>query len=168
VHKFGVLRYPYFSTPPGGWPVARFGIVLIDQRTADNSSIQHLPHLRSLSKVFVHKPRRTSAFALSAWPLLRGCATEAKRTLLPRSSMYCMKAWLVNCVPLSVMILLGTPKRQTSPLKNLMADYAVTFLTAYTSGHATLQHLPSLPGRCSVGVPQKRNRPCCRGLGCIA
>ena len=46
-----------------------------------------------------------------------------------------MKAWLVNCVPLSVMILLGTVKRHTSPLKNLMADCAVTFLTASTSGH---------------------------------
>ena len=49
--------------------------------------------------------------------------------------MYCMKAWLVNCVPLSVMILLGTPKRQTIDLKNLTADYAVTFLTGSTSGH---------------------------------
>src|SRR3954466_14420719 len=46
-----------------------------------------------------------------------------------------MKVWLVNCVLLSVMTLLGTPKRQTSPLKNLMADCDVTFLTASTSGH---------------------------------
>ena len=46
-----------------------------------------------------------------------------------------MKVWLVNCVPLSVMTLFGTPKRQTSPLKNLTADYAVTFLTGSTSGH---------------------------------
>ena len=29
----------------------------------------------------------------------------------------------------------GTPKRQTSPLKNLTVDYAVTFITASTSGH---------------------------------
>ena len=49
--------------------------------------------------------------------------------------MYCMKVWLVNCVSLSVIILLGTPKGQTSSLKNLMANYAVTFLTASTSGH---------------------------------
>ena len=49
--------------------------------------------------------------------------------------MYCMKVWLVNSVPLSVMNLFGTPKRHTSPLKNLMADYAVTFLTASNSGH---------------------------------
>ena len=46
-----------------------------------------------------------------------------------------MKVWLVNYVPLSVMTLFGTPKWQTSPLKNLTADCAVTFLTASTSGH---------------------------------
>src|SRR6187399_1929509 len=46
-----------------------------------------------------------------------------------------MKVRLVNCVPLSVMILLGIPKRQTIDLKNLTADWAVTFLTASTSGH---------------------------------
>ena len=126
------------------WPVARFGIILIDQRTAGNSSIQRFPLLRSLSKVFVLKPRRTSAFALSAWSLLRGCATEAKQTLLARSSMYCMKAWLVKCVPFSVRILLGKPKQQTSPLKNLMADCAVTFLTASTSGHFVNLSMPDL------------------------
>ena len=46
-----------------------------------------------------------------------------------------MKVRLVNCVPLSVMTLLGTQKRQTSPLKNLTVDYAITFLTGSTSGH---------------------------------
>ena len=49
--------------------------------------------------------------------------------------MYYMKVWLVNCVPLSVMTLFGTPKWQTSPLKNLTADCAITFLTGSTSGH---------------------------------
>ena len=46
-----------------------------------------------------------------------------------------MKVRLVNCVPLSVMILLGIPKRQAIDLKNLTVDYAVTFLTASTFGH---------------------------------
>src|SRR3954469_11225843 len=46
-----------------------------------------------------------------------------------------MKVRLVNCVPLSVMILLGIPKRQTIDLKNLTAGCAVTFLTGSTSGH---------------------------------
>ena len=124
-----------YTRAKGVWPVARFGVVLIDQRTAGNSSIQRLPFWCSLSKVFVLRPCSTLAFALSAWPLLHGCAMEAKQTLLPRSLMYCMKVWLVNCVPLSVMTLFGTPKRQTSPLKNLTADCAITFLTYSTSGH---------------------------------
>ena len=46
-----------------------------------------------------------------------------------------MKVRLVNCVPLSVMILLGILKRQTIDLKNLTADCAVTFLTGSTFGH---------------------------------
>ena len=46
-----------------------------------------------------------------------------------------MKVQLVNCMPLSVMILLGIPKRQTIDLKNLTADCAVTFLTGSISGH---------------------------------
>ena len=46
-----------------------------------------------------------------------------------------MKVRLMNCVPLSVMILLGIPKRQTIDLKNLTADYGVTFLTGCNSGH---------------------------------
>ena len=46
-----------------------------------------------------------------------------------------MKVQLVNCVPLLVMMLLGTPKRQTIDLKNLTADCAVTFLTGSTSSH---------------------------------
>ena len=124
-----------YTRAKGVWTVARFGVILIDQRTAGNSLIQRLLLLCSLSKVFVLRPRSTSAFGHSAWPVLRGCATEAKQTLLPRSRKYCMKAWLVNCVPLLVMTLLGTPKRQTSPLKNLTADCVVTFLTASTSGH---------------------------------
>ena len=46
-----------------------------------------------------------------------------------------MKVRLVNCVPLSVMILLGILKWQTIDLKNLTAHCAVTFLTGCTSGH---------------------------------
>lgn len=48
----------------GVWPVARFGVVLIDQRTTGNSLIQRLPLLCSLSKVLVLSPRSTSVFAL--------------------------------------------------------------------------------------------------------
>ena len=81
----GGIASALYTRAKGVWPVARFGVVLIDQRTVGNSSIQRLPHLCSLSKVLVLRPRNTSAFALSAWPLLLGWATDAKQTLLPRS-----------------------------------------------------------------------------------
>ena len=77
-----------------------------------------------------------------------------------------MKVWLVSCVPLSVMTLFGTPKRQTSPLKNLTADYVVTFLTGSTSGHfvnlsiATYKYSKPLTSRGkgpSVLSPQTEN-----------
>ena len=80
--------------------------------------------------------------------------------------MYCMKVWLVNCVPLSVMTLLGTPKWQTSPLKNLTADCVVTFLTASTYGHfvnlsiATYKYSKPLTARGkgpSMSSPQTEN-----------
>ena len=80
--------------------------------------------------------------------------------------MYCMKVWLVNCVPLSVMTLFGTPKRQTNPLKNLTADCVVTFLTASTSGHfvnvpiATYKYskAPTTRGKGpSISSPQTEN-----------
>ena len=68
-----------------------------------------------------------------------------------------MKVRLVNCVPLSVMILLGIPKRQTIDLKNLTTDCDVTFLTGCTSGHfvnlsiATYKYWPR------ISSPQTKN-----------
>ena len=80
--------------------------------------------------------------------------------------MYYMKVRLMNCVPLSVMTLFGTPKRQTSTLKNLTADCAVTFLTGSTSGHfvnltiATYKYSKPPTGRGkgpSMSSPQTEN-----------
>jgi hypothetical protein len=56
-----------------------------------------------------------------------------------------MKARLMNCVPLSVMTLLGTPKRQTNPLKNLAADCVITFLKALGVHFAAVVAAQSLP-----------------------
>ena len=67
-----------------------------------------------------------------------------------------MKVWLVNCVPLSVMILLGIPKRQTIDLKNLTADCAITFLTASTSGHIV---------NLSIAMYKYSKTPMARGKG---
>ena len=87
-----------------------------------------------------------------------------------------MKAWLVNCVPLSVMILLGTLEWHTSPLKNLIADYTVTLLTASTSSHfvnlsiATYKYSkpPAARGKgTSMSSPQTENGQE-RGIVCKA
>ena len=67
-----------------------------------------------------------------------------------------MKVQLVNCVPLSVMILLGTLKWQTNPLKNLTADYAITFLTGSTLGHFM---------NLSITTYKNWKRPVARGKG---
>ena len=50
VSSVGTTASAPYTRAKGVWPVARFGIVLIDQRTVGNSSIQRLPLLRSLSK----------------------------------------------------------------------------------------------------------------------
>ena len=77
-----------------------------------------------------------------------------------------MQVRLVNYVSLSVMTLFGTPKQQTSPLKNLTADCVVTFLTASTFGHfvnlsiATYKYskLPTARGKGpSMSNPQTKN-----------
>ena len=54
---------------------------------------------------------------------------------MPLSSQYASNRALVNCVPLSVMILLRTPNRETIPRRNLTADLWSILVTAEASGH---------------------------------
>ena len=68
-------------------------------------------------------PLRTSAFALSTCPLLRGCATDAKHSWMPMSSQYSWNSLLLNWVPLSVMLRLGTPNLHTMDLRNVTTDF---------------------------------------------
>ena len=63
--------------------------------------------------------------------------------------MYCMKVRLVNCVSLSVMTLFGTPKQQINPLKNLTADYVITFLKTSGMNLAAMVAAPGLLVACS-------------------
>lgn len=109
-----------YTRTNGVSPVALLVEVWVSHRVEGSSSIQCWPLFLSLSKVLVLSPFRTRALALSACSLLRGCAMEAKKILVPKPSRYVVKAELVNCVPLSVMIRLGTPKRQTIPWMKLI------------------------------------------------
>ena len=136
--------------------MALFGVVRSDQRTADSSSIHTFPLVLKRLNACVLSPLRTSALIRSTCPLLRGCATEAKHTFVPNSSQYSGKEWLVNWDPLSVMILLGTPKRLTIPWMKVMAAWAVMLHTGCTSGHLV-----------NLSMATKRNRypPTDRGKG---
>jgi hypothetical protein len=51
------------------------------------------------------------------------------------NAQYSRNSPLVNWLPLSVMMRLGTPKRQTSPWMNLTADLAEIVHTGSTSTH---------------------------------
>jgi hypothetical protein len=54
---------------------------------------------------------------------------------MPVDAQYSRNSPLVNWLPLSVMMRLGTPKRQTSPRMNLTADLAGIVHTGFTSIH---------------------------------
>jgi hypothetical protein len=54
---------------------------------------------------------------------------------MPTDVQYSRNSSLVNWLPLSVMMQLGTPKWHTSPRMNLTADLAGTVRTGSTSAH---------------------------------
>jgi hypothetical protein len=54
---------------------------------------------------------------------------------MPADAQYSWNSPLVNWLPLSVMMWLGTPKRQTSPRMNLTADLDRMVHTGSTSTH---------------------------------
>jgi hypothetical protein len=80
-------------------------------------------------------PLRITAFALSTCPLLLGWATDTKQNRVPMPSQYSWKTRLVNWVPLSVMIRLGTPNLQTIDLRKATAAPWVMLTTGVASGH---------------------------------
>jgi hypothetical protein len=54
---------------------------------------------------------------------------------MPADVQYSRNSPLVNWLPLSVMMRLGTPKQQTSPRMNLTTDLAGIVHTGSTSTH---------------------------------
>jgi hypothetical protein len=60
---------------------------------------------------------------------------EAKQILMPTDAQYSRNSPLVNRLPLSMMMRLGTPKWHTSLRMNLIADLAGIVRTSSTSTH---------------------------------
>ena len=60
-------------------------------------------------------------FARSTYPFIQGCAMAAQLTRMWYSSQHRRNFFLVNCVPLSVVMEFGAPKRWMMSRKNIMA-----------------------------------------------
>src|SRR6266508_4638173 len=100
----------------------------------------------SQSKTLDLMPWSTMPLARSTCPLLCGCATEAYQIFMLSSSHQSLNSDPVNCVPLSVMILLGTPNLTTMSWKNSLALAAVIVATGLASIH--LVNLSMATKRC--------------------
>ena len=89
----------------GVYPVDLFGIVRRLQNTEGNSSTQAPAALwRGVNSLFL-TPLVMRPLARSTWPLVYGCATKAKFSLVPCSSQYFWSSSVMELEPLAVMML---------------------------------------------------------------
>ena len=102
-------------------PIEQFGVVRRPHST-DGSSSAHAPAAlsRGARSRFL-RPLLMSQFARSTWPLVCGCATEAKLSLIPCCSQYVWTSSAMKLDPLFVMMLWGTLKWKTMDLTKLKA-----------------------------------------------
>jgi hypothetical protein len=112
-------------------------------------------------------------FALSTSPFDSGCLTDAKWILVPIRSQNSLKASASNCVPLSTVIALGTPKRQTIFCqKNLWTATEVIVANGFASIHLEKYYTATTTYfklSCASGSGPSKSRPhLCNGqVGCI-
>ena len=112
----GVMASSPCSSLNGVKPVALDFVVLWLQTTFTISSTLLLfgSHTSVLDILY-----SMMLFALSTWPLESGWRTEAKLfSFVPIRKQESLKCWESNCVPLSTVRDLGTPKRQTMFCQN--------------------------------------------------
>src|ERR1041385_2166162 len=114
-------------------PVDMLGVVLRLHKTNGSSSIHAPGALSSGSIILGLMPARMRPFALSAWPFDWGCATDATSSRMPYSDAYRANAPLAKFVPLSVMMLFGTPYLLATSAMNLTAVGPSSFLIVRAS-----------------------------------
>jgi hypothetical protein len=129
----GVMASDPYSRRKGVNPVARH-LVVFSAQTASGSRSAHLPFLSSRSIFLIAV--KILPLARSMTSLDCGWYTEAKASLVPMEKQKSLKSWLLNCLPLSIVSLDGTPNRQTMFCqKNFWAVFNVIVDTALASIH---------------------------------
>ena len=122
----GMTASAPYTRKKGVKPVDLFGVVRRLQRTAGSSSSQQ-PVERSrgtTSRGLI--PERMRPLARSTWPLDCGWATDAKSSRIPWAAQKRAKAPLEKFVPLSVMMLCGTPYRVVMSAMNVTTVGRIT------------------------------------------
>ena len=89
-------------------PVRVLAVVLYAQRTLDSSSGQAPFASSSLVLIILSSVQ----FVTSVCPFTWGCPGDENRFLMPRPEQKSLKAWLLNCHPLSKIIISGIPNLQ--------------------------------------------------------
>jgi hypothetical protein len=78
------------------------------QRMADDSDAHCLVYFFSLYNIHCLRPWRIRLLARLTWSLVHGCAVAAQSMRMLKSSQNSRMVSAIKCVPLSVMVELGT------------------------------------------------------------
>src|SRR5664279_1402324 len=142
----GSIASAPYTKKNGVWPVDLFGVVRMLQSTDGNSST-HAPAARCKGVSRRGRiPCKIEQFIRSTCPFDCGWATEAKSSRMPPFLQYLASSPTVKFVPLSVIMLCGTPNRMTMSMTKFLAVAPSSFLTGLASTH--LVYLSTATRRC--------------------
>ena len=116
-------------------PVDLFGVVRRLQRAAGSSSSQQPAERSSGSINRGLMPDKMRLFACSTWPFDCGWAMDARSSRMPYVAQKRAKAPLAKFVPLSVMMMCGTPYRIVMSEMKVTAVGPFSFLIGFASIH---------------------------------